>query len=540
MLVEIRSNKFRTGSVSFGPGLNVILGDENATNSIGKSTLLMIIDFALGGDSLIEHNRDLVPELGEHDYYFVFQFEGESYRFRRGTAEPNLTYYCNEQFEPERFMSLDEYTALLKRLYGIDIPHLTFRSLVGLYARVWGKKNLNVARPLHVVPEQKSRDCVDTLLKVFERYETIHALTEALTAAEAKEKALRAAQKQSIVKSIGKRQHATNQERIAVLESDLADIRDNLAKYATSLSAVINKEVLALKRDRDQLLESRLTIESRLQRVRRNLAENRSIRKGSFAELVHYFPVIDADRLERVEEFHNDVARLLREELAQSAKQLEQQLAQIDSAMREVDAGMALTLSSVDDPGGLVDRVVGLSRELIVAQQENDHFESQNMIRAEVSNLSDTLDEEKEKILAVVQAAVNDAMARIVRSSFGDDRKSPHLTLRESNYSFEVNDDTGTGVAYVGLVLFDLAVFLSTKLPVVVHDTLLFKNIENHSVAHLVNIYQSVQKQSFVALDEIYKYGEVTAELLRSKSVIQLDDNNVLYIKDWRKKKQPA
>jgi hypothetical protein len=538
MLIEIRCSKFRTGSVGFGPGLNVVLGDENATNSIGKSTLLMIIDFAFGGESLLEYNKDLVPELGEHDYYFVFQFEGELYRFRRGTAQSDLAYFCNEQFEPERFMSLDEYTAWLKRFYGIDIPHLTFRSLVGLYARVWGKKNLNVARPLHVVPEQKARDCVDTLLKVFERYETIHALTGELAAAEAKAKALRDAQRQSIVKSIGKRQHDNNQERIAVLQSDLADIRDNLAKYATNLSAVVNKEVLALKREKDQLLESRLTIESRLQRVRRNLAENRSIRKGSFVELVHYFPVIDAERLERVEEFHNDVARLLKEELAQSAKQLDQQLGQIDAALREVDAGMARALSSVEDPGGLVDRVVGLSGELIVAKQENDRFEEQRTIRAEVSNLSDVLDEEKKKILAVVQAAVNDAMGRLVRSSFGEDRKSPHLTLHESNYAFEVNDDTGTGVAYVGLVLFDLAVFLSTKLPVVVHDTILFKNIENHSVAYLVDVYKSAEKQSFVALDEIYKYGEATAELLRSKSVIQLGDNNVLFVKDWRKKRQ--
>jgi hypothetical protein len=87
-------------------------------------------------------------------------------------------------------------------------------------------------------------------------------------------------------------------------------------------------------------------------------------------------------------------------------------------------------------------------------------------------------------------------------------------------------------------VLFDLAVFLSTKLPVVVHDTILFKNIENHSVAYLVDVYKSAEKQSFVALDEIYKYGEATAELLRSKSVIQLGDNNVLFVKDWRKKRQ--
>jgi hypothetical protein len=86
--------------------------------------------------------------------------------------------------------------------------------------------------------------------------------------------------------------------------------------------------------------------------------------------------------------------------------------------------------------------------------------------------------------------------------------------------------------------VFDLTVFLATKLPVVVHDTLLFKNIENDSVAVLLSVYMKTGKQSFIALDEIEKYGRSTADLLRSKSVIQLDDSHVLYVKDWRAQKQ--
>jgi len=80
VLVEIRSDKFRKRSIQFQAGLNVVLGDDNATNSIGKSTLLMVIDFALGGDSLIEHNKDIVVELGHHDYFITFLFNKETNR----------------------------------------------------------------------------------------------------------------------------------------------------------------------------------------------------------------------------------------------------------------------------------------------------------------------------------------------------------------------------------------------------------------------------------------------------------------------------
>lgn len=56
MLIEIKSTAFRQNTISFNKGLNVILGDEKASNSIGKSTMLKVIDFAFGGES---YSKDL-------------------------------------------------------------------------------------------------------------------------------------------------------------------------------------------------------------------------------------------------------------------------------------------------------------------------------------------------------------------------------------------------------------------------------------------------------------------------------------------------
>ncbi len=41
---------FLEKEITFYEGLNAIVGDDIASNSIGKSTMLMIIDFAFGGD----------------------------------------------------------------------------------------------------------------------------------------------------------------------------------------------------------------------------------------------------------------------------------------------------------------------------------------------------------------------------------------------------------------------------------------------------------------------------------------------------------
>ena len=42
MLREIICDKFKEKKIEFHDGLNVVLGDEQGSNSIGKSTFLMI------------------------------------------------------------------------------------------------------------------------------------------------------------------------------------------------------------------------------------------------------------------------------------------------------------------------------------------------------------------------------------------------------------------------------------------------------------------------------------------------------------------
>ena len=59
MLVEVQCDKFiekgkKREAIQFHPGLNVVLGDDNGSNSIGKSTFLMILDFVFGGSDYIK------------------------------------------------------------------------------------------------------------------------------------------------------------------------------------------------------------------------------------------------------------------------------------------------------------------------------------------------------------------------------------------------------------------------------------------------------------------------------------------------------
>ena len=534
MLREIRCEKFRTSVVNFHPGLNAVLGDDNATNSIGKSTLLMLVDFVFGGSTLLVWNQDIVDELGPHHYDFAFEFDGEFHRFRRETLTPESVYVCNAAYEIVSAMSLEEFTAFLKHAYGLEQVGQTFRAAVGLHMRVWGKDNLLPDAPLHVSPKQRSKDCIDNLIKTFNKFEVIRVRDEAARVADTNLKLVKAAAAGQLIPKVNNTGYTQAKVQIADLERDLDEVRRNLASYATSLSAVINKEILGLKERKDELLERRLNVAGRLQRVDRNLGGRRSLRGANFQDLQRFFPEINVERLADVEAFHNGVARILREQLEGSKQQLSEELKIIDESISGIEAEMAAALGSVEQPDSLVDHVYRVSLSLREARANRDGFELEQAHAETLRLAKEALAEEKRRILDEIETSVNDGMREIVRDAAGEHRKSPRLSLGDTSYKFEVFEDTGTGTAFFGLVLFDLAVFRATNLPAIAHDSVLFKNISNDSVAHLVSLYAKSEKQSFIALDEIKKYGESAAATLIKQSVIQLNDQAVLYVKDWR------
>jgi predicted ATP-dependent endonuclease of OLD family len=178
MLNEIRCNKFREKLITFHAGLNVVLGDNAATNSIGKSTLLMVLDFVFGGESFLTHNKDAIYELGDQDYQFSFTFDDKDYYFRRGTFKPDLVYSCTKDYDEIEPLSIEDYKAFLKSSYSIEDVDLSFRSIVSLFSRVWGKENLDVKTPLHSFKSQRASDCITNTIKLYKKFDSIKLLAE--------------------------------------------------------------------------------------------------------------------------------------------------------------------------------------------------------------------------------------------------------------------------------------------------------------------------------------------------------------------------
>ena len=129
MLIEIRCDKFMDNGkvrdpIQFERGLNTIIGASRASNSIGKSTFLMIIDFAFGGRDYVTLNNDVERNVEIHEIKFTFQFGERKYYFSRSTGDHTKEMECDEK-HPLRTYQNDTQEAGIRRmiqLYGLYSP----------------------------------------------------------------------------------------------------------------------------------------------------------------------------------------------------------------------------------------------------------------------------------------------------------------------------------------------------------------------------------------------------------------------------------
>jgi hypothetical protein len=534
MLAEVNCDKFRDKNIFFHNGLNVVLGDEKATNSIGKSTLLMIIDFVFGGSTFLEHNKDVIVELGHHHYQFKFIFEGEPLYFKRGTYTPDLIYKCDNNYMEKTPLTLSEYTSELKRLYSIDTFEMSFRTFVSLFSRVWGKENLEVKQPLHSFRKQKAADCIEYVIKLYEKYGSIKEIEENLSKLKNERASLRGAFKTNIIPKITKKRYTENIHEINKIDMEIESIKKDLAKFALNIQQISNREILELKESKDKLLSEKMILENKLNRIKNNLENNRHIKSKSFDTLKKFFPSINVARLENVENFHSKISNILKGELLKSQTELFQTLAMVNDQIAIIDSKISNAFINLENPNMIIDRVFNLSKTHKESTAENEYFALDSSLSSEISASTSEINNLRSQQLNLIQNVINDKLRSLVTKIYSIQRKSPSINFTTYNYEFELTDDTGTGKAFSNLILLDLAVFFTTKLPFIIHDSLLFKNIENDAVSNLISLYSTTTKQSFIALDEIRKYGLQAASIIESKRVLNLSDTHVLYIKDWR------
>ncbi|MCM3732351.1 DUF2326 domain-containing protein [Fictibacillus nanhaiensis] len=531
MLKEIRCEIFKEKIIKFHEGLNVVLGDKVGSNSIGKSTLLMIVDFIFGGNTYITHNKDVVTKLGHHTFLYILEFNNLKLFFKRGTEDPNTVYKCTNDFKIQEAISLTDYNNRLYQYYGLESKQLSFRQAVSLFSRVWGKQNYDVKRPLHNHHSEKNSLTVTRLIKLFNKYDSIANEDSVLKDLNDSKKAINKASKYNFIPKINKTKYKSNVKEIELLKEEIETYSKSMFSPIINASEIISDELLELRDQKNILMEEKDYYKSRYSRADKRITKYTDV---GFEKLIEFFPNVNVEKLHSIEEFHQGISTILSKELQQAKKDLKGKIEELEDEINEVNKKVEEILNPNKEPNIFVDNLIESSSNLKQLQLENDFYDKLISINEDIKLKSISLAELKKDIINKIKDDINLKLTEINDLIHKDKRKPPVLELSFKDYQYNLFENTGTGKAYTNLIIFDLAIFHLTRLPFVAHDSFLFKNIEKPAVENLIPFYMKSKKQAFIAIDFINIYCKETQDILNESKVINLSKDNLLFTFDWR------
>ncbi|HIE1318195.1 TPA: DUF2326 domain-containing protein [Pseudomonas aeruginosa] len=540
MLKQIKCNLFNHKQIDFHDGLNIILGDDEAKNSIGKSSALLVIDFAMGGTSLLVDDAGVIKALGDHSYDITFEFKGEPLFVRRSTERPDIVDVCDSNYIKHDEMSLEAYREHLKRLYGLSGLESTFRSIVSPFARIWNKGESDPDHPLAGASKEKLSAGIFRLLDLFERTSDVSVERAALQILKDKKDLMKRSMTAEIIPRITTTQYRSNQKLIKDNAQAISDLKDNFAGAITAYEALFDEKLREIQQSKNELIKQRSLTSARREKLQRDISGLSPRLTANIALVAEFFPEADLERLQQVEQFHKKIGKLVSRELKNELEALLTQESEINESITDLDQKIKLALNLKGTPTDLFAKVFELKEVTDKAREENKFFEQKTSIDESEAASKARLDAIYDQIFLSIESSINSEIEEFNKIVYGPERNPSQLRIKNANsYSFTSPLDTGTGKSYAGLVGFDIAVLSLTNLPFIIHDSMIYKNIEISATENIIRILSAFKKkQIFLAFDEAKKFNTETQKTLQSNKVLQLNRNQLLYIKDWRTKEK--
>ena len=542
MLIEIVCDKFIEHGkprepITFHPGLNIILGSETGSNSIGKSTFLMIVDFVFGGTDYIAKLKDVQSNVGEHRICFAFKFQSGVYYFSRSSVNYKEVFVCDRDYNIKDSVPwrIDRYTSFLQKEYELNLPGLAFRNTIGRFSRI-KDAFIDEKHPIQQVQREKESSGIEALLKLVELYSDIEKKLNIVKDAENKYDAFTSALKYKYIQSVSTK---TDYKKNSLTIRELAKQLDELEKqYSDSLCGMAEIQAKIISDTKKELSKfrrqySRLSSELDVMREDQNL--NSSKFKGNFDGLIHFFPNVNLKRIEDIEQFHESVTTILKGEFQKTEEQLLDALKLLKVEIDYRENYLKLLGLEANVPRVIFEKYSNIKNKINKLQEANDSYDKKKQLNDVKKSTREALDRVILDKVSMMQEKINSKMNELNDAIYDGKRSSPILRVKDSShYEFFTPNDLGTGSKYKGIIVFDLSMLELTKLPIIIHDSIMLKHIEDNAIEKILELYTRTNKQVFIALDKKGSYSPKTQTIMQNSVVLQLgSDSAALFGKIW-------
>lgn len=261
-----------------------------------------------------------------------------------------------------------------------------------------------------------------------------------------------------------------------------------------------------------------------------------TVNKKHFEKLEGYFSDVNSERLAKIDQFHSGVSKILKAELRDEKQILDEQVKSIELEIRATEKKLLESAGMIEKPSGLVDKMLDLSFEERSLRDQIRFRDIKSSIDIEVGVISEKITEKITQSLAGIESKLNSTMSKYISIFYEGDPVVPQIKLSETRYEFKHNEDTGTGKAYANMIALDMSFLEETYLPILIHDLILFSNIEDHAIEEIFEEYSLSNKQVFIAIDKLGRFKEETQKLVKEKEFLVLDSRKLAFGKSWKKR----
>jgi len=542
MLKRISCDKFLSnGSIRepivFHPGLNTVLGSPDAKNSIGKSTFLMIIDFVFGGtDYLSKDTKDTVDNIGHHTIKFEFEFDGKSLYFSRSTDNPSFINMCDSNYNVVNTISLDDYNKALANRYGLRDNGISLRDFVGRFFRIYHRETTNEKFPLRAATQENVNAGIVALIKMFNKYNQISEQEQIRNEAKEKESVFNKAKSFNQIKAASTiTAFNENNKAIEKLETELNQLTIETQHGLAELDSFQAQELAEIKKQLSSLRRQRTQLNSQLSAYEDDSKYTKKNFKHSYDSLKEYFPNANYEELEKVEAFHLKLANILKKEFKQSEDEINLLLSIVKEKISSLESKASHLKTAPTISKAILLKYADLTKRIEVLKEANKNFSE----HAKLKNYSKSEKEKYEELVKATITSIENTLNKLMKDYtdklYNGEKTAPTIEIADSShYHFFTPNDTGTGSLCRGLVIFDLVVLNNTKLPAVVHDTVILKHIEDETLEKLIELYNTSPKQVFIAFDRDTTYSKKMQSILNESKVLKLSPGgNELFGRAW-------
>lgn len=534
MLKTLKCNAFeKKETIFFNKGLNIIKGDKAASNSIGKSTFLMIIDFILGGSNYLSHDGGAISIKGNHTFEYSFDFDDDNYYFIRKTDDSDNIYLCDPTFQELDKITIDKYRKFLKEKYKLNDISNSFRDIISLYIRVWGRENLNPKMPLESFSKETQESSVNRVIKLFKKYFLIEESVKLYKETNSDSTALNRLLNKEYIKKITKPKYDENKRLISQLNQELEGMKKELEKGMLNFEDIKNKSLLEKFEMRKNLTQKKSLIDIQLKNLEKAKLKKTSISVEILDKIYDFFPNINKNKLIDIELFHSNLSQVLKSQINSSLKTLKDEKNIIIDEIEVYNNKINNLQNETKVAPETIERLGLITTALETLKKENKNYDLKIDLSAKVKEYKEDKIKKKVHILDEISGQLNYKIKEVSKE-ISKKLISPSINFTEKGYKFETAINTGTGKAYDNFIIYDLAILELTELPLLVHDSILFKNIELLGTENILNKYNKFkEKQIFISIDEITRYADDTQKLILDTTVISVSKEKPLFGINW-------